>query len=491
MRLAAPDLVAPAWSWVPPHADGSAGGEAADLAASIGVDLDPEQRLALDVMLAERRDGRWAALEACIVCPRQNMKTLILEISVLNDLFVRDAGLVIWTAHRFRTTEETFRDLRLFVDSWDHLRRRVKRITTGVGSESIELLSGSRISFLARSNASGRGLGGDVVVLDEGLYLTDQQLGALLPTLSARPNPHVRHGSSAGVVTSDALRAIRDRGRGGGDPSLCYVEWAAPEGRCADQLCDHQPGRDGCALDDPGMWRAANPAIGRRRSNGSGISEEFVAAERRAMSPAEFSRERLGWWEDPPDPEGRLIPADDWVPLHEPGSQAQDPLVFSVDVALDRSVATVGMAGASGDAVHVEVVEHRPGVAWVPAFVAGLVERWSPRGVVLAAGSPAGSLIPGLRAVGVEPVLLTARDVTRACARFYDRIQDRTLRHLDQAPLNSAVAGARRRDVDAWVWIRADPGVDLSPLYAATLAAWGHESLEPPEEPGDPSVWVL
>ena len=53
-------LTAPAFHWVPDHVS-TAGGEAFDLAALVGIDLDDEQRLVLDAMLAESASGDWAA----------------------------------------------------------------------------------------------------------------------------------------------------------------------------------------------------------------------------------------------------------------------------------------------------------------------------------------------------------------------------------------------------------------------------------------------
>ena len=58
-------LTAPAHLWVPEHV-GTAAGEAIDLAESIGMHLDAEQRLALEAILAEKADGKWAGFEAAV-----------------------------------------------------------------------------------------------------------------------------------------------------------------------------------------------------------------------------------------------------------------------------------------------------------------------------------------------------------------------------------------------------------------------------------------
>jgi hypothetical protein len=45
---------------------------------------------------------------------------------------------------------------------------------------------------------------------------------------------------------------------------------------------------------------------------------------------------------------------------------------------------------------------------------------------------------------------------------------------LNQPELNVALAGALRRDVgDRWLWARKGVQVDISPLVAVTLAAYG------------------
>jgi len=470
VKPAADLLVAPAYHWSPP-AVSSAGAEVADLAASAGLVLDGAQRLVLDAVCAEREDGRWAAFEVCVVAPRQNMKTAVLCASVLGDLFLHGARLVVWTAHRFRTTKEAFRDLAALIDGADHLRRRVKAngIKATHGEESIELTTGQRISFLARSKSGGRGLSGDVVVMDEAFALGPEVMGALLPTLSARPNPQVRYASSAGLITSDVLRSLRDRGRPGGDSSLAYLEWCAPAGGCAaGEHCTHRVGTDGCLLDDEAAWRAANPALGTR------IAVEHVAAERRALPPDEFARERLGWWDDPQVADAVITDAQ-WAAMCDPASAVSDGqrLAFAIDVSPDRAWTSVAVAGRRDDGLlHVQLVDRRRGTDWVPARVAELHSRWRPVGWLVDGVGAAGSLLPDL--AGLPVTVTSARDLARACGGLYDDVVGGGLRHLGQPDLDVAVRVAGRRQLgDAWAWSRRASTGDISPLVAVTLARWG------------------
>jgi hypothetical protein len=141
------------------------------------------------------------------------------------------------------------------------------------------------------------------------------------------------------------------------------------------------------------------------------------------------------------------------------------------------------------------MIEHRPGTGWMVDRAVTLVERWRPCAVVVDGAGPAGSLIADLEAAKIpegekiEVVKPTARQYAQACGALYDAVVPPkeapedwapALRHLDQAPLSVALAGAAKRDLaDAWAWARrgvaADVApIDISPLVAVTLAMWGH-----------------
>lgn len=77
-------LVEPAFLWQPEHVS-TAGQEAAEFAELAGITLDAEQRLVLDVILAERPGGRWAALEVAVIAARQNLKTFVFQVVTLAD----------------------------------------------------------------------------------------------------------------------------------------------------------------------------------------------------------------------------------------------------------------------------------------------------------------------------------------------------------------------------------------------------------------------
>lgn len=470
------ELVEPAYRWVPKHRS-SAGDETIALAAEVGLPLDPEQEMAVDAILAEKKGGRWAALEAAVIAPRQNIKTHVFKAITLADLYLFDAELVVWTAHEFNTTMEAFRDMKELIDGCALLSKRVKQVVETNGKEGIELTNGQRLRFKARTKTGGRGLTGTRTILDEAFALQPTHMGSLLPTMAAKSvngNPQILYGSSAGQVGSSVLRSIRDRGRAGGDPSLVYLEWCA-EGECGSPGCDHARGTPGCLLDDMAAVQRANLALDRR------ISREFVEALRRSLPPEEFAREVLGWWDDPIQGAAGL-PRDRWMSCGHRSKDPVEPVALAVDVAPGHAS---GSIVACGEIVY--VAEHGRDVSWIPSKVASLLRSKEVSAVGVDPSSPAAALIPelekpedqggagltirGQRTPDGQLVLFTGRDMTAACESILAAVLEGKFAHRDQAVLNAAVEGAYRRHVgDSWKWSRRDSSVDISPLVAATEA---------------------
>ena len=444
----------PRISYVPPAA-WSLGDDAVELARAAGMQLDPWQQLVLRGAMGELAPDRWAAFEVGLIVPRQNGKTALIEARELHALFLEPGTrLILHSCHEFKSSSEAFLRIKTLIDNTDELRKKVARVRTSHGEEGVELIDGSRLRFVARSTGSGRGFSGDLIILDEAYNLPAAAMAALLPTLSARPNPQVIYASSAGMPSSDQLRLIRDRGRGGDPGRLSYFEWSAEEGSL---------------LDDRAAWAKANPALGIR------ISDEFIETERRALPDAEFARERLGIWPD--DGSAAVIDAQVWDSLTDPHSRPGDCVVFAVDITPDRKSAAIASCGMRpDDRFHIKVVDHRAGdgTGWLVDRVVDLHTRYRPPAIVIDPAGPAGSYIAELQERGIEPVLVTAREMAQACGAFHDDAVNDRLRHTGQDALSAALRAATTRNLgDAWAWDRRDSGGNISPLVAVTLAAYG------------------
>jgi hypothetical protein len=436
------------------------------LARMAGLELDPWQALVLEHSLGERPDGRWAAFEVGVNVPRQNGKGSILEARELAGLFLLNERLIIHSAHLFDTSLEAFRRLLSLIEDTPELSREVKRVSRAHGEEGIELKSGQRVRFRTRTKGGGRGFSADLVVLDEVMLLAEAALQAILPTLSARPNPQVWYAGSAvdqlihdhGMVWS----RVRERGMAGEDPALVYAEWSVDAGG----LGPSEVSPD--LLDSEEAWAEANPGLDIR------ISREYVGNERRAMDPRSFAVERLGVgdWPDTSPEADAIINARTWRALADP-APITGAVAFAFDVTPSRGHACIVAAGfGDDDRVHVEVVAHERGTGWVAERLAELVSRWEPVAVLCDGASPAASLEDEVVEAGVVPRVVAGGDYARACGGFFDAVEQGRLRHRGTHELEVAVRGAATRPlVDAWAWSRKQSRVDISPLVAATLAA--------------------
>ena len=438
----------------PSGAEESFGAEAVDLARMAGLVLDPWQEHVLDVGLS-RVGGKWCSLEVGLVVARQNGKGSVLEALELWALFLGGESLILHSAHEFKTAKDAYRRITSLIQNTPELLARVAAFPRNPSEFGVDLKTGQRLRFIARSGGSGRGYTADRVILDESFKLDGAAMAALLPTLSAVQNPQIWYASSAPMATSEQLHAVRERALSGDPGRLTYLEWSAASD------CDPNS-LDAVAL--------ANPALGIR------INEEFVLAEREAMPLVEFKRERLSI---PDSPAGSpVFDVELWRACEQwPVSEQPGRLTFAVEITPDRSAGCVVAAGVRSDKrVHVEVIEHREGVAWIVPRLADLSKRWRPGQLIVDPGGPAGSLLRELEMLKVRPRVLSTRELVQSCGAFYDGVVDGRVVHLGQESLTEPVLNARKRRLgDAWAWDRYGAG-DASALVAGSIAFWAASS---------------
>jgi hypothetical protein len=395
-----------------------------------------------------------------LIVARHNGKGAILEALELAAMFLLNERLILHSAHEVQTAMEHFLRLQALIEGSDDLSRKVAEITVANGKEGIRLRSGSRLKIKARSRGGGRGFSGDRIVLDEAYDLPPKTIGAMLPTLSARPNPQVWYTSSAPHADSAILHSLRQRALTQDAGRLFHAEWC------------NEPGTDPA---DVNAWYRANPALGIR------ITEEFVADEHRSMLavPEEFARERLGIAEAPDGGQSALA-VEQWLELTDTGSSVASALAIGLDVSPDRKWSTFGCAGRRFDELfHVETIDRRPGTGWVVARAVDLVERHRVP-IIIDPASPAGALKSQLVEAGVDLVEIGVRDLVNACGMFEDAVMSRTLRHIGQRSLHEAIVGASRRRIgDSWAWNRLSSQVDITPLVACTLALGAVPNAQP------------
>lgn len=464
------------------------GQEAVELAESAGLRLFDWEAYALEQSLGIRDDGKWSSFEIGLVVSRQNGKGSILEARELAGLFLLGERLIIHSAHQFDTSIEAFMRVSRLIQETPDLERQVARMPNSHGAEGVELKNGSRLRFRTRTKGGGRGFTADCLILDEAMYLDATMVQALMPTLSARPNPQIWYTGSAGDKQSAQLGSVRSRGIKADDPSLTFMEWSI--NHCND-FCDPEtkwlrcPDHD--RIDDPASWLKANPSMGMT------ISEEHIAREFRAMDLSSFLQERLGVGDWPTESRSwNLITEDAWMARVSETNKIHGKMVFAIDTNPDRSHSCIVAVGSDGkDGVCAEItsggvdgqIDYRPGTSWVVPRAIELQKRWKPNGFIIDTAGQAGGFKEALEHAGIKVYSPTTREYAQACGKLYTSIVPARnnipfLWHMDQEDLNNAVRGADKRKLAGlWALDRQSPAADISPIVCVALGLWGHEKL--------------
>ncbi|QIM19886.1 hypothetical protein G7075_00040 [Phycicoccus sp. HDW14] len=401
-----------------PESAFSHGEDAITLAEYCGYDLMDFQRQGLveklGANMVEQRDGtlieRWAAGETADVISRRNGKSFEIEILILAGLFMLGERKIMYTAHRDDTALEVFNNVVAAIQRtpkfWAELDEAGPRRANG--QRAIKLRNGAVCYFRTRTMDSARGQGYNRLILDESQSLTEEHLAALMPLVTGAENAQINYAGSAGgmraTIQAKLWRSYKKKERG-----LCYRGWHL------------DPDED---FDDLDKIAAVNPRLGR------GLSYEFVAKEFSRMSRQDFGRERGGASTYPREEgAGWLVPEKAWARAQDAesaiASGSTPRYVLEADPQLERG--TIGVAGRRSDgAMHIEVIDHEPGVAWMLERSRQLVtdhggELWvDPKG-------PCGFMLGDLAEAGVPVKLFDADDLKNAWTWFYTNANPRPL----------------------------------------------------------------
>ncbi|MGK3957885.1 hypothetical protein ACLKOZ_17035 [Arthrobacter sp. R4] len=398
--------------------------------------------------------------------PRQVGKTYFV-LAMLVILCVLFPGLqVVWTAHHLRTSTKTFTTLR-GICRRKKISPLIRAMRAGNGEQQVEFTNGSMIMFGARSQGFGRGFDEiDVEVFDEAQILDTKALEDMIAATNQARNEHGALLFFMGTPPrpsdpSEAFELRRSKALEGKAPNAIWLEIAAERGSDPD---------------DRSQWPIMNPSFPHRTP-----VESMERLRENLGDDDSWNREGRGIW-DASD-SSRVIDEESWARVADPASMAIDRLTIAVDVAPDRTVAAVGLAGLRADGTwHVELDDHRRGTDWVAHWVKDRASKNRLHSVVV---DELSGLVEERRGrhflIGTDiEVTLAAsegRDMAIASAKFYDSVMGASLRHTDQPQVNVALSVARKRPLGAgWAWNRKDAVSDITPVVALTLALWGAQN---------------
>ncbi|WP_028637727.1 terminase large subunit domain-containing protein [Nocardioides sp. URHA0032] len=407
------------------------------------------------LILAKRADGTYAADTTCISIPRQVGKTYLIACIIFALCLLKPGLTVIWTAHRKTTARETF-------DQFDGMAQRpkvaphIRQVLHGKGDEAIHFANGSRILFGARESGFGRGFAGvDVLVCDEGQILPESTLEDLGATQNTAPNPlfFVMGTPPRPRDPGEFFTLLRQEALDGESDSTLYIETSADRG--TDPM-------------DPEQLRKANPSYPHRTTH-----RALLRLRKKLKNDDAWNREARGIWDEITK---QFSPFNGalWGEAVDVGPPSgTKPNGFAVDMSHGREI-SVEACWVEKDSAHVEEVwagmDEAAAVKWV-------ADAWrrSGRGTVvfIDGQSPAASMIPTLKALGVKVLTGNASDMSRACGLVKSNLEAGRLTHADQESVNAAREGSRKRAIGTaggWGLDRSDPSVNIAPMVGLVLA---------------------
>lgn len=484
------------------------------------IHLYPWQRWLLIHALELNPDGTLRFRRVVVLVARQNGKSTVSQVLALWSMFVRGARLVLGTAQDLDTAEEVWQGAVDLVNEVDEdtdepirpeLFEMVDHVALKNSAKALILKTKERWKVKAANRRAGRGMTGDLVMLDE---LREHQSwdawGAITKTINARAEAQVWCFSNAGDITSVVLRYLRMKAHELlGDPDgICAAAKAlAPtidqisEETLEDLEAEGGPELDDAQLqsvsglfvaewsagpdrrkDDRDGWCEANPALGY-----GGLTERTIAQDCADDPEWVFRTEDLcqwpttalagpfkpGSWEATTNPlvdtpAGKALGRENWI--------TSEKVVACVAVAADRSRAHIVVCGARPDGLpQAELHASRHGVGWVKGWLKARRVR-----IRAVTGQSAGEVSAGLmeelredKAFPIPVVPWQGGDLAIAHGQVYDRVRDGSVWHNPQPALDLAAGTAEKKALaGGWVLnLAASPG-DAAPLQAFIGAVW-------------------
>lgn len=442
------------------------GTDAALLMSAYAYELDPWQVNTISCWLGKGEDGSYVTTSAGLAVPRQNGKNVCIEAREFYGMLIHGEK-ILHTAHQVKTSKRSFRRLeRLFTDKrHPEIMDQVKQIRYTNGEERIELINGGVIEYSARSRQSARGFDGiSLVIFDEAQELTDDQIEALLPTLSASAT-----GTRQIIYTGtppypgcpgDIFRRRRRACISDNAKHNAWHEWSVEAGNV-----------DEIAIDDRSLWYMANPALGRHQS------EDFMEEELKTMSPDGFARECLGWWA--PELEHNIemaINAEAWKECMSSEAKPQGKTAFGVKFSADGSeVCLCGSVIPAEGKPRISIIERQPTVLGIQWLADWLNERYGDAACVVIDGRNGVDVlidkISGTWKAKNSIVKARTSDVIASVGMLVDAVNERGITwYAKHTQLNdSAMSATKRKIGSGWGF----GGENSVPIEAAALAYWG------------------
>lgn len=449
-----------------------------------GRELHPQQFVIADALNATGDDGLALHTTTGVCVPRRATKTTSIWFVALGRIMTRSRYKVLYVGQSGVKGRERF-----MTDVVDELEALYDlddpscpfKINRSMSAPSITWkATGSSITIKPPKPANVRGDAYDLIIVDEAqelaALLSTQLIAAIKPTFDTRPGAQLVVAGTAGEARSGLLWDTLENGR---DGKAGIVEYAAdPDTPLFDR--DKPEEIDG-TTGDPEVWLSAHPGINTL------TTLAVVESNFEDFGTVEFAREYLGIW--PLGGANALISAVNWdlcrldgaLPAPPTSPQAAAAISFALTIAVDHAGRCATIAGAFRSPeglIHVGIIDHRQGTAWIAKRAAQLSRQYRVPIIYDGRSATNGVVTEALNRMTPRPKLepKTWADVSTGAAGLLALINDAGLRHYDQPELNDAVKHARKRNVkdgsDAlrWSFGKVSSEDVITPVEAMSLA---------------------
>lgn len=463
---------------------------------------------------------------------RQSGKSTLSQVLALWSIFVYphltaldNRMTVLGTAQDLDTAEQVWEGALDIIDETPELAELAAKPVKVNGKKAIRLLTGENYKVKAANRKAGRGLSGDLIILDE---LREHQSwdawGAISKTTIARPQSQVWALSNAGDITSVVLRHLR---------KMAHEALGDPDGICKDDpaelgptIIDVQDDLDddeeltlddfdtdadtlalfewsappNCSVWDRDAWAQANPSLGY-----GFVTEKSLASAAKTDPEWVFRTECLCQWMETtlegPFEAGawekglnEVVEAADGTKTIADKDKIVGDVYACVDMGADRSMTYIAFAGRRADGrPQVEIVTARRGTDWLEEWFLDPKHRSR---IITVTGQFSGAPIsPWIKAMAKDPDFpipteeWAAGDLSAAHGITADAVRDGYVHHNPQPILDLAAATAQTKQLgDAQAISRSRSPSDAAPLIAFEGALWlllRHE-IAPPPPPAPP-----
>jgi hypothetical protein len=420
-----------------------------------------------------------------LLVARQNGKTVVLIYLILWRLFTDGAKTVVGTAQSLDIAEEAWDIVLAVAESIPELESEIARVNRVNGKKSFVLESRERYKIAAASRRGGRGLTGDLVILDElREHQTWNSYAAVSKTTISRERAQVWGVSNAGDAASIVLAHLRkvaiatiegttldtstdDDEQDIDAAAIGLFEWSAGD--------DPRTGNQRSVWDREG-WELSNPSMGY-----SGLSETAIAAAAGTDPEWVFRTEVMCDFVNTVG--AGPFPMGSWQKTMIPTvtRDKERPACYGIDLSHDRTMAYIALAYWDTEGRRrVEIAARRAGTEWIIPWLLDPKRAVKPDHLAFQTrGAPISSLVDDFEKAGFDVTEWAGPDLSRWTGVFYDGIRrsmddednEITLTHGAQPILDLAANSAEIKPLgDGWVINRNKSLEDASPLVAAIAA---------------------